>query len=180
MLSSFGWCSAAWQPSGQRTSPSPVRYIPNVDFSHPRNIIPVIVIRSHLTHRLFRLILCTFSTQFLLFSLSHFHFPVTFPGLDPVVQPLVGKQKTRAPGDWTIIFLCSVLLWLWAGGVQLTMACTQMHWAGAALKPFKGCRSCRREKLEIWNRATWLPAEHKWTLDSVIILTRALKNNCYP
>lgn len=130
-------------------SPFPVRYFRNADFSHSRNIIPVIVIRTHLTPRLCRVILCTFSAQFLLFSLSHFHFLVTFPGLDPVVQPLVGKQKTGAPGDWTIIFLCSVLLWLWAGGVRLTTAHTQMHWAGTALKPFKGRRSCRREKLEI-------------------------------
>lgn len=123
---------------------------------------------------------CTFSTQLLLFSLSHFHFLVTFPGLCPVVQPLVRKQKRGASGDWTIIFLCSGLLWSWAGGVRLTTAQAQMYWAGTASKLFKGRRSCRREKSEIWNRATWLPVKHKWTLDSVIILTRALKNNCYP
>lgn len=96
----------------QNMSPFPVRYFPTADFSHSRNIIPVVVISTDPTSRLFGVILCIFATQFLLFSLSHFRFLVTFPGLNPVVQPLVGKQKTVASGDWTIMLLCSVLLWL--------------------------------------------------------------------
>lgn len=148
----------------QNMSPFPVRYFPNADFSHSRNIIPVIVISTHLTPKLFRVILCTLSTQFLLFSLSHFHFLVTFPGSDPVVQPLVGKHKTGASGDWTIIFLCSVLLWLWAGGVPLTTARTQTHWTGTALKPFKGHRSCRERN---WKSETE-PHGYQWNISELL------------
>lgn len=72
--------------------------------------------------------------------------PLSFPGDIPriVVQPLVGKQGSGASRGWTMIFLCSLLLWLWAGGARALMYCT-----GKALNPFKRHRSCRTEKLEI-------------------------------
>lgn len=52
---------------------------------------------------------CTFSPQFLLFSLSHFHFLLTFPGLDPTMQPPVKQQRVGASGERTVIFIHSAL-----------------------------------------------------------------------
>lgn len=136
---------------------------PNADFSHSRNIIPVILsgLISHLGFS--GLHILNTAPPFLLLSLS---FSGEILRLGSCCAATCWEAENRSL--WTVIFHCSVLLRLWAGGVWPTTAQAQMCWTGTALKSFKGHRSCRREKLEIWNTATWLPAEHKWTLDSII------------
>lgn len=82
LLSSFGCSPAAWQPSAHSTCLLSLRGIsPNADFSHSRSIIPVVVIRTHLTPRIFRVILL----HILNTAPPFLPFPLSFSGDVPMI-----------------------------------------------------------------------------------------------